>query len=54
MSATAEETSTPDFEIDHQDIFGQFLLENPRDRCVVGHWSVPLSSIRDFTFARFV
>jgi len=31
MSATAEETSTPDFEIDHQDIFGQFLLENPRE-----------------------
>lgn len=31
MSASIEEPSPPDFEIDHQDIFGQFLMENPRE-----------------------
>ena len=31
MSASVEEASPPDFEIDHQDIFGQFLMENPRE-----------------------
>ena len=31
MSVSVEAPSPPDFEIDHQDIFGQFLMENPRE-----------------------
>jgi len=31
MSATADDLPIPDFEIDHPDVFGQFLLSNPRE-----------------------
>lgn len=31
MSTSTEELHTPDFEIDHQEIFGQFLLKTPRE-----------------------
>lgn len=31
MPVPVEEPSPPDFEIDHQNIFGQFLMEDPRE-----------------------
>jgi len=31
MTAPLEAPGLPDFEIDHQDVFGQFLMENPRE-----------------------
>ncbi|WP_265948195.1 flagellar brake protein [Dechloromonas sp. A34] len=31
MSATADDLPIPDFEIDHPEVFGQFLLSNPRE-----------------------
>ena len=31
MSSTADELPTLDFEIDHADVYAQFLLSNPRE-----------------------